>query len=185
MSYKILKTIEMDLTRSSINRAIREIQHLKTELENALSQLVSRLMDEGVEVAKMQVVSMDAFDTGELEGSIHRGDFLPDKGIGYIVAGAPYAVFVEYGTGMPGRGSPHPGINDEDWTNPVVAGDHGKVYNDYNSQHHGWKGWTYISDKDGKKHWTVGYVSRPFMYNTLRWLEDAAPERASELFAQM
>ena len=56
---------------------------------------------------------------------------------------------------------------------------------DYDVHQHDAKGWVYRSDKDGKFHWTAGFISRPFMYNTLRWLEEAAPEKAGEMFTQM
>lgn len=184
MSHKILKVIDMELSTKSINNAIREIKRFTKDLEDTMNELISLLMDDGVEVAKMQLVSMEAFDTGYLEESIHRGAFIPGWGVGFIEVGAPYAVFVEYGQGIIGKAAPHPGIDDEDWFNPVVS-HNGKVYSGYDSQGHGMDGWVYKSDKDGKFHWTAGYISRPFMYNTLRWLEEIAPERASRLFAQM
>lgn len=184
MSHKILKTIDMSLDKASINRAIREIKMFRKQLQDSMNELIQQLMEEGVGIAKMQVASLEAFDTGNLEGSIHKGEFIPAWGVGWIVTDCPYAVFVEYGTGIVGAGSPHPGISDGDWTNPVVSRN-GKTYNNYDSQDHGAEGWVYKSDKDGKYHWTAGYISRPFMYNTLRWLEEIAPDKASELFSQM
>ena len=64
----------------------------------------------------------------------------------------------------------------------------GAGYNVNQAKHlerYGKDAWIYKSDKDGKFHWSQGYVSRPFMYNTLRWLEEAAPERMSEMLSQM
>lgn len=184
MSYKVLKTIDIDLTPASINRAIRELELFRKQLKQSMNELVQKLMDEGVTIAKTQVAALGAFDTGELEQSIHRGEFVPDWGVGWIVTDCPYAIFVEYGTGIVGAASPHPGISDGDWHDPVATYK-GKTYYKYDSQKHGERGWVYRSDKDGRFHWTQGYVSRPFMYNTLKWLEEAAPERASELFRQM
>ena len=183
MSTKILQSIDMELTPASIGRAIREVRRIQEELRRTMAELVQILMREGIEVARMQIVSLGAFDTGELEGSI-AGYYVPAWRTGWIYAGAPYAVFVEYGTGIVGANAPHPGLDDNDWNTPIVTAN-GKTYAGYDSQGHDWDGWVYRSDKDGKFHWTAGYVSRPFMYNTLRWLEEAAPERASELFAQM
>ena len=71
MSYKILKSIDMDLSVSSINRAIREIRQFQEDLKQSMNQLVQMLMEEGVSIAKMQVASLEAFYTGELEQSIH------------------------------------------------------------------------------------------------------------------
>lgn len=169
MSYKILKTIDMDLTPGSINRAIREVKRFQQQLRDSCWELVEKLTMEGCEIAKMQVTSLDAVDTGELESSIH-GVFFPGERCGFVVADTPYAIYVEYGTGIEGASEPH----------PEAAGNW-----DYDANRHGIEGWVYRDDKDGKFHWTCGYISRPFMYHTLKWLEEAAPERASELWAQM
>lgn len=163
MSYKVLKAINMELSTQSINQAIREIKLFRKELLEKCWELVQALTMEGAEIAKMQVASMDAVDTGELEQSI-KGLFIPSERCGFVIAEAPYAIYVEYGTGIVGESEPH----------PEAQGNY-----DYDVHHHDVFGWVYKSDKDGKYHWTAGYISRPFMYNTLRWLEEAAPERAS------
>lgn len=165
MSYKVLKSIDMELSTKSIQQAINEIKAFRDELKAKCWELVQALTMEGAEVAKMQVVSLEAFDTGELEQSI-QGLFFPSERCGFVIAGAPYAIYVEYGTGIVGKASPHPG----------AEGNY-----DYDVRQHGAEGWVYRSDKDGQFHWTAGFVSRPFMYNTLRWLEEAAPQRASEI----
>ena len=70
MSYKVLKTIDVELTPQSINRAIREIKKFREQLRATCWELVEALTMEGAEIAKMQVTSLDAVDTGELEQSI-------------------------------------------------------------------------------------------------------------------
>lgn len=184
MSYKVLKTIDIELTTESINRAIQEVRRFQQMLQQSLSDLVEKLLEEGVSIAKMQVAAMGAVDTTELYQSIHVGEFIPAWGVGWITTDCPYAVFVEYGTGIIGAGDPHPGISDEDWNDPI-ASVNGKTYAGYDSQDHGAAGWVYVDDKDGEMHWTQGYYSRPFMYNTLRWLEEIAPDRAAEIWSQM
>lgn len=175
MSYKVLKTVDMELSTQSINHAIREIRKFRQQLRETCWELVEALTMEGAEIAKMQVVSLDAVDTGELEHSI-GGMFFPSERCGFVIAEAPYAIYVEYGTGPVGDDNPHPeaqGVYD---------------YNVRQAEHilkYGKDAWIYKSDKDGKFHWSQGYVSRPFMYNTLRWLEEAAPERMSEMLSQM
>lgn len=169
MSRKILKTINMELSTQSINRAIWEIRQFRTQLRQTCWELVQALAMEGAEIAKMQVASMEAVDTGQLEQSI-QGLFFPSERIGYVIADCPYAIYVEYGTGIVGESEPHPEAA-EQWA--------------YDVKGHGVEGWVYKSDKDGKFHWTMGYMSRPFMYNTLRWLEEAAPNRMSEMLDQM
>lgn len=169
MSSKILKTINIGLSTQSINQAIREVNRFAKDLQETCLELVKVLMMEGAEVAKMQVASLDAVYTGELADSI-AGVFFPSERCGFVVAEAPYAIYVEYGTGYIGANSPH----------PEADGNY-----DYDVNGHGIAGWVYKNDRDGKWHWTAGYVSRPFMYNTLRWLEEAAPERMSSMLFQM
>lgn len=175
MSYKVLKTINVDLSTQSINHAIRELKRFREQLRETCWELVKALTMDGAEIAKMQVIAMDAVDTGELEKSI-GGMFFPSERCGFVIAEAPYAIYVEYGTGPRGEEEPHPeaqGVYD---------------YNVNQAKHlerYGKDAWIYKSDKDGKFHWSQGYVSRPFMYNTLRWLEEAAPERMSEMLSQM
>lgn len=171
VGYKVMKSIEMELSPSSINRAIRELRDFKEELIDACKELTEVLVNEGVEIAKMQLISMNGVYTGQLEHSI-RGVFDKKTGIGIIRAGEegwkkPYAIYVEYGTGIVGESSAHPEYKKAGWK--------------YDKRDHGAEGWWYENERDGKWHWTQGYVSRPFMYNTLQWLEEAAPERAVEI----
>lgn len=169
MSYKILKDISMDLSTKSIEHAIREVKAFRDQLKASCWELVKVLTMEGAEIAKMQVASMEAVFTGELEQSI-QGLFFPGERCGFVIAECPYAIYVEYGTGIIGESSPH----------PEAAGKW-----DYDVNGHGISGWVYKSDVDGEFHWTQGFISRPFMYNTLRWLEEAAPKRMGEMLSQM
>jgi hypothetical protein len=195
MSYKTLKAISLELSPKSISQAIREVKAFRDELRAKCLELVRALSEEGVKIAKMQVISMDAVDTGELEHSIDAV-FFPQERCGIIYADCPYAVYVEYGTGVVGAANPHPGIGE---------GNLGGVYsiggknNDKTHVHMGYgrsfssdeetgetkstnssMGWVY-KDRNGRFFFTRGYPSRPFLYNTLRWLEEHAPDRASEI----
>lgn len=170
MSYKVLKTINMDLSTKSINHAIQEVRQFRKQLKDTCLELVKALTMEGIDIAKMQVVSMEAVYTGQLEQSI-QGLFFPGERRGYVIADCPYAIYVEYGTGAVGESNPHPAAEQNGW--------------DYDLKHHGEEGWVYKSDKDGKLYWTQGYLPRPFMLNTLSWLEEAAPKRMSEMLSQM
>ena len=166
MSTKILRTISMQLTPSSVNKAIREVKKFQEDLKRSCWELVQQLTMEGCEIAKMQITSLDAVDTGELEQSVY-GLFFPSERCGFVCAGAPYAIYVEYGTGIVGSDKRH----------PEAAGKY-----DYDVNHHGNKGWVYKSDKDGHYYWTRGYIPRPFMYNTLKWLEEAAEREGIRMF---
>ena len=56
----MLKTIQMDLSAKSIQNAIREVEKFRKDLQNMCQELARRLTAEGAEIARMQVVSMDA-----------------------------------------------------------------------------------------------------------------------------
>lgn len=165
MSHKTIASINMTLDAKSIDNAIREIRHIQEQLVEAMNDLIQKLADEGVKEAKAQVAAMDAVDTGELERSIY-GYYDPESRIGYVIAGAPHAFYVEYGTGIIGAIEQHPEASEAGWE--YMVGEHITIGPG------GHIGWWYKSDKDGKLHWTRGQPARPFMYNTMVWLEEAA-----------
>ena len=105
---KILRHIDIDLTPESIKHAIHEIELLEKQLEEQMLDLVQALVSEGIEIAKMQVISMDALWTGYLEQSI-QGVFFREEGCGVIFSDVPQAMYVEYGTGIEGVITPYEG----------------------------------------------------------------------------
>ncbi len=161
------KKIRVELNTRSINRAIKEVRNYKQEIIEKTKSLVAVLTDRGVEVARVQLSSMGAEYTGHLSSSM-VGYFSPSTGVGIIRAGAWYAVFVEFGTGVVGSGSPHPAP--QGWQ--------------YDANGHGEDGWVYFNEYDQKWHWTNGMESRPFMYNTARTLEQECGRIAKEVFGK-
>ena len=159
--------IKMKLTTRSIEKAINEVKAYKRQLSEKAAALIKALVEAGVEIAKAQVRELGAVYTGELEESI-TGFFDPEAGIGIIRAGAPYAIYVEFGTGIVGKQNPHPAP--EGWK--------------YDINEHGEKGWYYFNERDQKWHWTKGMVSRPFMYNTLLELQRQVEDIAREVFGK-
>lgn len=165
----------MTLDPKSIKQALKEIEECKRQLVEALTELTKTLQEQGVRIAKMQVASFDALDSGELEHSIF-GYYDEQSRIGYIIAGAPHAFYVEYGTGIVGAENPHPEAGEARWQ--------------YDVNHHGTGGWWYPSengwyqpkDSDVKLAWTKGMPSRPFMYNTFIWLQEAAEALGRNIF---
>ena len=157
----------MELTARSISKAIQEVYECRDQLIEAVEQLIRQLTEQGTQIAKIQVASMEAVDTDELEQSIY-GYYDPQSRIGYVIAGAAHAFYVEYGTGPIGEASPHPEPDRVGWEYNIGPTIH------LNEKHPEWGvGWYYPGD-DGKWHWTQGQPSRPFMYNTFVWLEEAA-----------
>lgn len=177
----ILKEIEFELTPASIQKAIDTVKKLQKDLGRALSELSRVLMDKGVEVAQIEISSMGAVDTGTLFEHIY-GFYNESTHTGAIFTDAPYAIYVEYGTGIVGAGSPHPQPGKAGWN--------------YDKNNHGEEGWWYPSPtgwyipKGGLNNedklplaWTKGMPSRPFMYNTMRELEVFAKEEGGRIIA--
>lgn len=158
---------KINLNPREIDRLIKDIKQYKRELTEKVNLLIEKLTDYGVQVAKAQVRELGAWYTGELESSI-EGYFSPSVGVGIIKAGAPYAVYVEFGTGIVGKSQPHP--SPDDWR--------------YDINNHGDSGWWYFNDNTGRMQWTKGMPSRPFMYNTARELENACERIAREVFGR-
>ena len=160
------KVIKFSLDEKSIDRAIQELNEYKKLFQFKCNLLVKTLTEYGVEIAKMEVKKLDAVYTGELHNSIEG--FFPSSNVGIIRAGATYAVYVEFGTGVVGKGSPHPDPQGYQ----------------YDVNNHGDKGWVYFDEDSGKFRWTKGFKSRPFMYNTAKELERKCIEIAKEVFGK-
>ena len=167
-----LKTININLFgKGAFTEAIRQVNAFEKALRDGLGELCRRLLDEGVVVAKAQLMSFPAVDTGALMASIDHGAYDPVTGTGYIYAGAYYAFYVEYGTGPRGAENPHPNVEGGMGSSfAVLSRDGTKTYEGYNSDK---PGWYYLGD-DGQWHYTEGMPSRPFMYNTMMTLKDKA-----------
>ena len=159
--------IRFSLNEKDIDRAISELKVFKKEFLKKCESLIEALTDYGVEVAKLEVAQLDAVYTGELMNSI-IGYYSPTYNVGIIKAGAYYAAYVEFGTGVVGSQSPHP--NPQGWQ--------------YDVNNHGDEGWVYYDDYSGDFRWTKGFKSRPFMHNTARDLEKNCKKIAEEVFGR-
>jgi len=157
--------IRFTLDEKEIERAINEVKDFRKEFIEKCNRLVEALTDYGAEVARIQVARLDAVYSGELMNSI-EGYYSPSTNVGIIKAGAYYAAYVEFGTGVVGSRSPHP--NPQGWQ--------------YDVNNHGDEGWIYYNDDVGGFRWTKGFKSRPFMYNTARQLEKDCKTIAREVF---
>lgn len=163
------RTIHIDLSVNySIESAIGEIDDIIAEIRRRTGQLVERLTNEGVEIARVQVISLGAIYTGDLLNSI-EGFYDPVSHVGIISANVPYAAYVEYGTGIVGSANPHPAYGEVGWV--------------YDVNEHGDQGWIYLNPNDDKFHWTAGMSARPFMYNTALQLRELCAQIAREVFA--
>lgn len=136
---------------------MKELEDYQKKVEGLGPGIVKAATEQGVEEAKNQALYMNAYDSGELINGI-VGE--AHDGIGHIMSTAPHSIFVEFGTGILGKQSPYP-------VNPPIGWQ-------YDVNEHGEAGWWYTGD-DGKKHWTKGMPSRPFMYDTAQILRQSLP----------
>lgn len=173
------KTIELNLfSDKSIKNAIKALRDYENSLTYKCRLLAERLAEKGVEVARIEVTSLDAIFTGDLMRSIHAEHIgnIKGGGIWAVVADDKSAVFVEFGTlgSLGGKKEyPYPLPEGVQWN----YGSGSNIIQLTNGQY----GWFYKGD-DGKVYWCEGMDSRPFMYLTGIELEKDVVKVAMEVF---
>lgn len=156
------------LDPDSIDEAIAEIERYETFVAEKAQEFVRLLKELGVEKAKELV----PVDTGVAQASI-IGYMDENKGI--IQAGG-YCKYIEFGTGVRGLGSQHP--------SPEYLAIMQWAYNSgatIFTTKDGREGWYYPAD-DGSWRFTEGMPSRPFMFETAKYLKSEAARLAKEAF---
>ena len=170
-----MKTIRVKLSPEGVADAIKELQAYKKEVEIKAKLLVERLTDMGAELVRVKIVNMGAFDTGELLSGV-SGYYSPSLNVGFIRVTSDHVAFVEFGTGVVGKASPHPNaeyLAKAAWGYATGA----KIF----TTKDGKVGWIYPTD-DGEYRFTEGMVSRPFMYETALELRREFPRIVREVF---
>lgn len=154
----------MSLGASSIDKAIKELNTCKKELQAKAERLVHLLTEQGVSLAQMNADFMSIYDTGALvRGIVSRYE----GKVGFVSSTAAHSCFCEFGTGVMGQRNPHPDVALLGWR--------------YDVNGHGDLGWWYTG-ADGQSHWTKGMPSRPYMYETAKMLEKFVVPLAREAF---
>ena len=176
MAKKVFKT---DLSVEGINNLKRELLSYKTNfLKNRLVELVEKLSEKGVEIARANVTKLDAIFTGELINSLHseKGSISKGTAIFYIVTDSKHAAFVEFGTGQLGMegGYPYPFPEGVQWNY-----NSGRTIFEISPGQYGW-----FYKRDEQWYFTQGMPSRPFMYETAIELEKEIVKTAKEVFAR-
>ncbi len=171
-----MKTITVSLDPQGIANAIKELQQYKKDVERKTQLLVQRLTDLGAEVARVKIVSMGAYYSGELLSGVD-GYFSPLLNTGFVRVTSDHVAFVEFGTGVKGQNSPHK--NGEYLAKAAWQYASGpKIFTTKNGR----VGWIYPTD-DGGYRFTEGMVSRPFMYETALEIQREFPRLAKEVFS--
>lgn len=166
------------LSVSSIRQLQKDLEKYRDSLEYKASLLAEKLAERGVEIARVQVSSLDAVFTGELLSSIHSEYKGSQKGgaIFAVVADSDHAAFVEFGTGIIGQESPYPYELPEGVSWQYASG---KTIRQLADGRYGW-----FYPKDGQWYFTEGMPSRPFMYQTSMELMREVVKAAKEVFGK-
>lgn len=162
--------------KGSIGKALRKIRAYKRRVERNTSLLVQRLTDYGVEIAKIKIVNMGAYYSGELLSGV-SGYYSAALNAGFVKVASDHVAFVEFGTGVVGQNSPHRNgeyLSKAAWSYASGA----KIF----TTQDGKVGWIYPTD-DGGFRFTEGMESRPFMYETALELESKFKNLAKEVFS--
>ncbi len=172
-----MKTITVNLNeKNSVRKAIKELKRYKKDVENKTRLLVQRLTDEGANIARVKIVNMGAYYSGELLSGVN-GYYSPSLNAGFVKVTSDHAAFVEFGTGVVGQNNPHNNgeyLAKASWEyasgTKIFTTQSGKV------------GWIYPTD-DGGFRFTEGMESRPFMYETALELKSKCEQMAKEVFS--
>lgn len=176
-----LGTISFELTESSIQQAIYDLAAAYEKIYDAIGKLIEKLAEEGVQTAKVNlaVATRDLNEVISGVGSTIQGVYYPTERCGYIYSDDPRAVYLEYGTGIIGAANFHVGAAIGESTPPVMVyttkDGRARTYTKYDTYEHGSEGWVYYNDM-GEAVRTLGEPAGMFLYNTLKWLRERAPE---------
>ena len=123
---------------------------ISKQLERAIDDALDEIMHRAV-IRMREIMATYATRDGNLAGSNLASSIREERiDDGFIITvDSDHALYVEFGTGIVGKRSPHPKADMSQYD----KGGYGEV------------GWFYIG-KDGKRHWTMGMPSRPYMHHT-------------------
>ena len=170
-----MKAIKVRLSAEGVKQAVQEFREYQAKVQAAASAIVAALASAGEEFAVAAVLPFA--ETGQLASSIKAET---SGNVGFVKCSCGYAVYVEFGTGIKGAGSPHPDTAILGWK--------------YDINRHGELGWWYPTDnadpnpykytaKNGTTYaWTRGMPSRPFMYETAQMLRASVVPVARSVF---
>lgn len=167
----------VSVSLGNIDDAIRQLEEYEKKVQQNIEDFIKKLLESGVEIAKAQLVELDAIDTGELKNSLAYTLYKEDnKGI--IFTDCKHAAFVEFGTGVAYNGG-----KSGDSLHPK-GGELGMTIGGYGKGKGGNEDGWYFYNADGVLCHTKGMVYRPFMFNTATELERQAVEIAREVFSR-
>lgn len=184
MKYKYYINV---LDPNSIEKAIKEIEHYTNViLPGKVEVFTKALAEEGVNIAKAEIVTLDAVFRGDLLNSIYsKANGRKTKTtVKYLIrTDSEHAMFVEFGTGI--RGQENPYVGELPMGYEYASG---KTIHYLADGRYGWfyplNTGKYDSAGDEIIEWrfTEGMPSRPFMYLTATKLHSKVREIAKKVF---
>ena len=183
----------------SIDVAMLKVLQLKRGLTKAMNELNEFMLDEGVKIARYEIVRLSDADrmSGDLWMSVKSSTALAfdeetGRWRGYISAGdglktgkdgMSYAVYVEFGTGVHSEESAK---KKEAVKSNTSWGSALKLPGNKNNQTapESAKAWTYYNEKDGNYYTTSGQPPKHFMANTMYELWSKAQKKWTQLINQ-
>ena len=163
------KTINVTLSASSFDKAIREIRAYKEWVERKAKELARRLADEGAWLASLKFEATEVFYEGDAECNVtveQRGE-----NTFAIVASGKTVLILEFGAGIRhGGGHPQPGkYGPGTYPGQTRAID---------------PGYWYYTDSSGKGgNYSEGNMPSMAMYTTAKDLRDSLERIAKEVFS--
>lgn len=150
-----MQPINITLSTKSVHQARLELERIRNNIPTAMDNARLELAQLGRDRAEMFLATSDG--TSTIKGSMkvsHGGSSTS------LYTDIPWAVYVEYGTGIVGEQSPHPVPETAGWV--------------YDINNHGVAGWWYVIRKGA--FWTQGQIGSAFLYTTGQWLVTQAPQ---------
>lgn len=159
--------IPLELSVDSVGSAVKQVNAYGKSLEAKCDELSKRLVELGVEVAKITVRK----DTGELESGI--GFEKRGEGEYLVVSEGDYAIFVEFGTGVVGQGT-YPGelLSGYGYDERRTPAAHDPI------DPTKW----YYRDRDGVVRSTRGQTANAYMATSAEEMRQAVLRTAKEVF---
>lgn len=168
-------TIDLN-TKGGIKKGIKDLYAYKKRVQKNTGLLVQKLTDYGAEIARIKIVNMGAYYSGELLSGV-SGYYSPTLNAGFVKVASDHVAFVEFGTGVVGQNNSHKNgeyLSKAAWS--YASGS--KIF----TTQDGRVGWIYPTD-DGGFRFTEGMESRPFMYETALELQSKFEEMAKAVFS--
>ena len=175
--------IKMKLSVSSVNSAINKVKQYQKQLSAKTDEVSKELAQSGAEKASLKVRQKATYgNLNDIASSIEARK--KSDGHWIVVTDNFKAPYVEFGTGVRGKNSPHPESAEMGWA--YMTG--------HFTYHNGQLGWWYPTTADDPNttlrqtetgDWiafTAGMPSRPFMHETALELRNEAKDTVKKVF---